>query len=93
MLKFTLLMLSRTATIVAGAVTFGVGAALEAGAKTLAMFIAGRVIAGIGEGLFLGNVVTYVTEIAPARRRGRCGSLVQFAVTVGIAAGYFISYG
>lgn len=57
------------------------------------MFIAGRVIAGIGEGLFLGNVVTYVTEIAPARRRGRCGSLVQFAVTVGVASGYFISYG
>jgi MFS family permease len=76
-----------------GALIFGLGAALETGSTNIAMFITGRVIAGIGEGLFLGNVMTYVTEIAPARRRGRCGSLVQFAVTVGIATGYFISYG
>jgi MFS family permease len=57
------------------------------------MFIAGRVIKGLGEGLFLGTVTVYVCEIAPARRRGPLASIPQFMVNVGIAMGYFIAYG
>jgi len=46
-----------------------------------------------GEGLFLATVTTYICEISPARRRGPLASLAQFTVTVGVAMGYFISYG
>jgi MFS family permease len=59
----------------------------------LGALITGRVIAGIGEGLFLGTLVVYICEIAPARRRGPLASLIQFLVTIGLATGYFIAYG
>lgn len=49
--------LGRPKSISIGALIFGIGAALEAGAVHLAMFIVGRCIEGIGEGLYLGNLV------------------------------------
>ena len=52
--------LGRPKTIAIGALIFGLGAALEAGAVSIAMFVAGRIIAGIGEGLYLGNLVVQV---------------------------------
>ena len=49
--------LRRPKSIAIGALIFGLGAALEAGAISIAMFVAGRVIEGIGEGLYLGTLV------------------------------------
>jgi sugar porter (SP) family MFS transporter len=83
----------RTATITVGAVIFGIGATLECVAFQLGQFIAGRVIAGIGEGIFLGNLVVYVCEIAPTRRRGPLCSVIQFMISSGVASGYFIAFG
>lgn len=83
----------RVSTIIAGALIFGIGAALEAASQTLGMLIAGRALAGVGEGLYLGLLMVYVCEIAPARRRGPLGSLIQFGVISGVAAGYFIAFG
>ncbi|EKG11904.1 Sugar/inositol transporter [Macrophomina phaseolina MS6] len=76
-----------------GAAIFGIGAAIEAAANNLGAFIAGRVITGIGEGFFLSVLVVYICEISPANRRGPLASLPQFGTTIGIASGYFISYG
>jgi sugar porter (SP) family MFS transporter len=83
----------RTTTIAAGALIFGIGATLECTAFQLGQFIAGRVLAGIGEGVFLGNLVVYVCEIAPARRRGPLCSVIQFFIQLGVTLGYFISFG
>lgn len=47
--------LGRPQSITIDALIFGIGAALEAGAVTIAMFVVGRVIEGIGEGLYLGT--------------------------------------
>lgn len=52
--------LGRPKAISVGAFIFGLGAALEAGAADLAMFIVGRCVEGIGEGLYLGTLVVYV---------------------------------
>ena len=49
--------LGRPKSITIGASIFGIGAALEAGAVSLAMFVVGRIIEGIGEGLYLGTLV------------------------------------
>ena len=49
--------LGRPKCIAIGALVFGIGASLEAGAVHLAMFIVGRVVEGIGEGLYLGTLV------------------------------------
>jgi MFS family permease len=83
----------RVPTMVAGSTVFGIGAALECAAPKLGLFVAGRAIAGIGLGLFLGTLVVYICEIAPARRRGPLASLIQFLVSSGLATGYFVAYG
>ena len=83
----------RIPTIAIGSAVFGVGAALECVAPQLGVFVTGRVIAGIGLGLFLGTLVVYICEIVPARRRGPLASMIQFLVTIGLATGYFVAYG
>ena len=82
----------RVRTIQVGALIFGIGAAIEASSFKLGQFIAGRIITGFGEGLFLGTCVVYICEIAPTRRRGPLSSILQFLLVVGIAAGYFLSF-
>jgi DNA-directed RNA polymerase III subunit RPC2 len=49
--------LGRPTGIAIGAGIFGFGAALEAGSVSLAMFIVGRIIEGLGEGLYMGTLV------------------------------------
>ncbi|KAF2146546.1 uncharacterized protein K452DRAFT_323716 [Aplosporella prunicola CBS 121167] len=83
----------RPRTIMVGATIFGIGAAIEAAANSLGAFIAGRVITGLGEGLFLSVLTVYVCEISPAKQRGALASLIQMLVTIGVATGYFVSYG
>ena len=50
-------LLGRPKGIAIGALIFGRGAALEAGAVSIAMFVIGRCIEGIGEGLYLGTLI------------------------------------
>lgn len=76
-----------------GGAIFGIGTALEASAQNLAMFMCGRVLAGIGDGFTLSLPVVYICEISPAKRRGPLASLPQFCTVVGLASGYFICYG
>ena len=49
--------LGRTRAVALGALVFATGAALEAGAVSIGMLIAGRCVVGIGEGLFLSAIV------------------------------------
>ncbi|KAG9549700.1 general substrate transporter, partial [Aureobasidium melanogenum] len=83
----------RLAIVAAGALVFTIGAALEGAASKLGMFLAGRALCGIGEGLWLSNVSVYITEIAPSARRGMLVSMPQFMACAGICAGYFTCYG
>ncbi|KAL1599550.1 hypothetical protein SLS60_007353 [Paraconiothyrium brasiliense] len=85
--------IGRAKAITLGGLIFGLGAALEAGAGHLGMFITGRVIEGFGEGLFLGNLVVYITEISPPRSRGSLTSYPQLMNTTGLTVGFFSCYG
>ncbi|OBT70275.1 hypothetical protein VE03_00269 [Pseudogymnoascus sp. 23342-1-I1] len=76
-----------------GAAIFGIGAAFEAGAAHIAMFVVGRGLAGVGEGFFLSTISVYVTEISPPRIRGLMGGIPQFFISFGLCAGYFVCYG
>jgi DNA-directed RNA polymerase III subunit RPC2 len=49
--------MGRTRAIGVGTAVFVLGAALEAGATTVRMLIGGRLVVGIGEGLFLSTLV------------------------------------
>ncbi|KAL7629767.1 hypothetical protein AAE478_001290 [Parahypoxylon ruwenzoriense] len=83
----------RITVIIPGALLFGVGALIEGLARSLAQFIAGRAIAGFGEGMILSNITVYICEIAPLKYRGTLSGLPQFLATAGICAGYFTCYG
>lgn len=85
--------LGRPKGISIGVFIFGVGAAIEAGATSLGMFIGGRVIEGLGEGLFLGNLVVYICEISPTSTRGPLTTGPQLLITLGLVTGYFTCYG
>ena len=52
--------LGRTRSLAIGALLFALGAAVEAAAINLGMFVAGRCIAGFGEGVFLNTLVVWV---------------------------------
>lgn len=85
--------LGRPKGICIGVFIFGMGAAIEAGAVALSMFIVGRIVEGLGEGLFLGNLVVLICEISPTSTRGALTTGPQLAITLGLVMGYFISYG
>lgn len=55
---------------------------------TLTGIIAARIIGGIGIGLASNVVPLYISEIAPARIRGRLVTYYQLAVTLGILVAY-----
>lgn len=58
----------RQKAIMIHAAIFGVGAALDAGAVSLGIFIPGRALRGVGEGFFLSNAVVYTGESCPPER-------------------------
>ncbi|XHF98321.1 hypothetical protein AWENTII_001877 [Aspergillus wentii] len=76
-----------------GVLIFGIGAAIEAAAVHLAMFIVGRCVEGIGEGLFLGTLVVYICEISPTSNRGALTTGPQLLITLGLVVGFFTCYG
>lgn len=85
--------LGRRKGVSIGGAIFALGAALEAGSTDLAMLFVGRVLAGVGEGLFLSPVLVYVCEVAPPRERGVLANVSQLLTTAGICGGYFVCYG
>ena len=78
--------------IALGSLIFGIGTAIETTSVHLAMFIIGRLIKGVGEGIFLMTVYVLVAELSPAKRGGSVTNITQIMISTGIVAGYFICY-
>ena len=55
--------LGRTRTLAIGAFVFAAGATIEAGASKVGVLILGRLVVGIGEGLFLSTLVVLVLPL------------------------------
>lgn len=83
----------RPRAIAIGSLVYAIGAALETAAMNLAMLVAGRLIVGAGEGLFLSTLIVYTTEISPPRWRGALCTMVQLFITFGLVVGFFSCYG
>ncbi|TWU71945.1 hypothetical protein ED733_000127 [Metarhizium rileyi] len=79
--------------VLSGALFFTLGCAMQAGANSLLLLLLGRALAGMGEGLYLGNLNVYICEIAPKARRGMMVAMPQLMVTLGTCLGYFTCYG
>src|SRR6266436_1118366 len=82
--------IGRKMTLLLLAVIFTVGALLTAISPNLAFFLVCRVIVGLGIGAAASVVPVYISEIAPARLRGRLVTFNQLAITVGIAVSYWV---
>jgi sugar porter (SP) family MFS transporter len=80
--------LGRRRLLLVAAVVFVVGTLLSSLAGSESVLIAGRSVLGIGIGFVAVNIPIYLSEIAPARTRGRIVSLTQFMNATGILLAY-----
>jgi len=74
----------RKATLLWIGVLYLVGAAGSALATNVGVFIAARVIGGLGIGVSTVVAPMYISEIAPPKHRGRLGGMFQFNIVFGI---------
>jgi len=74
----------RKATLLWIGVLYFVGAVGSALATNVAMFIAARVIGGLGIGISTVVAPMYISEIAPPKHRGRLAGMFQFNIVFGI---------
>jgi len=85
--------LGRRKTIFLGSAIMVVGAALQAGAVDLGMFIGGRVITGFGNGLNTSTVPTWQSETSKSHRRGMLVMIEGALITGGVMLSYWIDFG
>ena len=82
----------RLFTMKIAAVLFLISAIITGLAPNLAIFIIGRIIGGVGVGVASVIAPAYIAEVAPARIRGRLGSLQQLAIVTGIFLSLLVDF-
>jgi len=80
--------IGRKQELVAGALCYGAGTALQGLGATLPLVLAGRVLYGLGIGVSMHAGPLYIGEAAPNNLRGQLVSLKEAAIVVGIIGGY-----
>lgn len=85
--------ISRKYGILSGGALTTLGALISAVSPTFASLIIARLITGAGAGQAVAVATVYLVEVAPVEIRGVTACLLQFYVTVGITAGYFVAFG
>ena len=74
------------------AVLFLASALLAGGAPSSAIFIAGRIIGGLGVGAASVIAPVYIAETAPAAARGRLSSLQQVMIIAGLTGAFLVNF-
>ncbi|TVY51676.1 MFS glucose transporter mfs1 [Lachnellula cervina] len=85
--------ISRKYSMLVAVIVFTLGTGLQTGAQNPAMLFAGRVIGGIGIGMFSMVIPLYQAEIAPPELRGSLVSLQQLSITIGTCVAFWLDYG
>lgn len=85
--------LGRRRLLFAAAILFWVSALGCGLLDTFSNIIAARIVAGVGVGIASNMVPLYISEMAPAEKRGRYVTYYQLAITIGILAAYISNYG
>ena len=85
--------ISRKYSMLVAVIIFTIGTGLQTGAQNPAMLFAGRVIGGIGIGMFSMVIPLYQAEIAPPELRGSLVSLQQLSITIGTCISFWLDYG
>jgi sugar porter (SP) family MFS transporter len=84
--------IGRRPTLFGAGVIFLVGALVSALAPIEPVLLTARFVVGIGIGFSSVVAPLYISEVAPAPRRGALVSLYQFAITLGILGAYLVDY-
>ena len=82
--------IGRRLTMLVNAVLFVVSAVVSGAAGSAGVFIASRILGGMGIGAASVLAPMYISEVAPAHLRGRLASLQQMAIVLGLF-GAFLS--
>jgi len=85
--------ISRKYSMMVAVIVFTLGTSLQAAAQNPAMLFAGRIIGGIGIGMFSMVIPLYQAEIAPPQLRGSLVSLQQLSITIGTTIAFWLDYG
>jgi len=85
--------LGRKKVLIFTAVLFAISSIGAAIISSLTGFVLFRVIGGIGIGAASMLSPLYISEVAPARMRGKLVSVYQLAIVIGILIIYFVNYG
>jgi SP family arabinose:H+ symporter-like MFS transporter len=83
--------IGRKKALLITAVLFFISAVAASFANNLTQFILARFIGGLGIGAASMLSPLYISEIAPAKIRGRLVSLYQLAIVIGINLIYFVN--
>ncbi|KAJ4353738.1 uncharacterized protein N0V89_005468 [Didymosphaeria variabile] len=83
----------RKGSIEIAVVIFTIGSAVQAGAISIGMALAGRAIAGFAIGMLTMIVPMYMSEVSTAGIRGTLVVLQQLSITLGILVSYWLEYG
>jgi sugar porter (SP) family MFS transporter len=81
----------RKRMLVLSAILFFISAVWSGIPRTLTEFVIARMIGGVGVGMASMLSPLYISEIAPARIRGRLVSLNQFAIILGMLVVYIVN--
>ena len=82
----------RKPIIIVMAVLFAVGSLLSAAAGSAYVLMAARTILGVAIGTASMLTPLYLSEVAPAEKRGMIVSLNQFCITLGILLSYLVDF-
>ncbi|KUJ06557.1 sugar transporter [Mollisia scopiformis] len=85
--------ISRKYSMLVAVIIFTIGTGLQTGAQNPAMLFGGRVVGGIGIGMFSMVIPLYQAEIAPPELRGSLVSLQQLSITIGTCISFWLDYG
>ncbi|KAL4897173.1 general substrate transporter [Aspergillus ambiguus] len=85
--------LGRRPVMFIGGILATLGGALQAGATTVAMLIAGRIITGLAVGVLTSTIPVYCSEVSPPRIRGILASMQQWMDGLGIVVAQWVGYG
>ncbi|MFD1719962.1 sugar porter family MFS transporter [Amnibacterium endophyticum] len=81
----------RRTMLTGGAVLYIVGILAAAFAPTAAVLVIARIVLGLAVGIATAMIPVYLSEIAPAVRRGSASGLFQVMITVGVLVASLIS--
>lgn len=85
--------IGRRFTLIGVALVFALTTLATGAASSFAVFVIARFLGGLAVGAVSLAAPMYISEIAPARLRGRLGALYQMALVSGILVSYLINFG